>query len=137
MFGDGRENVKDKASWVADVFDESFEELAKDMNPETGLQVYPISGNQRSGNKIAFAVETGTMMVAPGVAWDPGNQSASQMFSTILSTNWNQDKNKYRITTGGNNYLVQMMTWENTGVTQNEATAIVRELQERLNQILN
>jgi len=133
MFGDGRENVKDKASWVADVFDESFIELAKDMNPETGLQVYPVSGNKRSGNEIAFAVETGTMMVAPGVVWDAGNKSASQMFNTILSTNWNQDKTKYRITTGGNKLPGSEETWENTGVTQNEATAIVRELKERLN----
>ena len=37
LFGDGRENVKDKASWSADVFDISFEELLKDNNPATGL----------------------------------------------------------------------------------------------------
>jgi hypothetical protein len=133
MIGDGRENVKDKASWVSDVFDQSFEELAKDMNPETGLQIYPISGTQRSGNKVALAAETGTMMVAPGIAWDPGNQSASQMFSTILSTNWNQDKNKFRISINGNKLPGSDEEWDNTGVTQNEATAIVRELQSRLN----
>jgi hypothetical protein len=133
ILGDGRENIKDKASWVADVFDNSFEELAKDMNPESGLQTYPISGTQRSGNKVALAAETGTTLVAPGIAWDPGNQAASQMFSTILSTNWNQDKNKFRISTNGNKLPGSDDEWENTGVTQNEATAIVRELQGRLN----
>ena len=133
ILGDGRENIKDKASWVADVFDNSFEELAKDMNPESGLQTYPISGTQRSGNKVALAAETGTTMVAPGIAWDSGNQAASQMFSTILSTNWNQDKNKFRISTNGNNLPGSDDEWENTGITQNEATAIVRELQGRLN----
>lgn len=133
IVGDGRENVKDKASWVADVFDNSFDELARDMNPETGLQVYPISGTKRSGNQVALAAETGNMMVAPGIAWDPGNQAASQMFSTILSTNWNQDKNKFRITTDGNILPGSDEAWENTGVTQNEATAIIREMQGRLN----
>lgn len=133
ILGDGRENVKDKASWVADVFDNSFEELAKDMNPESGLQTYPISGTQRSGNKVALAAETGTTLVAPGIAWDPGNQAASQMFSTILSTNWNQDNNKFRISINGNKLPGSDDERENTGVTQNEATAIVRELQGRLN----
>ena len=133
ILGDGRENVKDKASWVADVFDNSFEELARDMNPETGLQTYPISGTQRSGNQVSLAAETGNMMVAPGIAWDPGNQSASQMFSTILSTNWNQDKNKFRVTTGGNKLPGSDEEWDDTGVSQNEAIAIVREMQARLN----
>jgi hypothetical protein len=133
MLGDGRENVTDQASWVADVFDQSFEELAKDMNPETGLQLYPVSGTKRSGNKVALAAETGNMMVAPGVNWDPGNQAASQMFSTILSTNWNQDRNKFRITTEGNILPGSEEAWENTGVTQNEALAIIREMQGRLN----
>jgi hypothetical protein len=133
IFGDGRENVKDKASWVADVFDKSFEDLAKDMNPETGLQIYPVSGTKRSGNKVALAAETGTMMVAPGIAWDPGNQAASQMFTTVLSTNWNQDKNKFRITTSGNKLPGSDDAREKTDITQNEATAIVRELYERLN----
>jgi hypothetical protein len=133
ILGDGREDVKDKASWVADVFDNSFEELAKDMNPETGLQTYAAKGTKRSGNQVSFAAETGNMMVAPGIAWDPGNQSASQMFSTILSTNWNQDKNKFRVTTGGNKLPGSDEEWDDTGVSQNEAIAIVREMQARLN----
>jgi hypothetical protein len=103
------------------------------MNPESGLQTYPISGTQRSGNKVALAAETGTTLVAPGIAWDPGNQAASQMFSTILSTNWNQDNNKFRISINGNKLPGSDDERENTGVTQNEATAIVRELQGRLN----
>ena len=131
MLGDGTENVKDKASWVADVFDMSFEELAKDMNPKTGLQMYAVSGTKRSGNKVAFAAETGNMMVAPGVVFDPGNQAASQMFNTILSTNWNQDIKKFRITTEGNK--LPGSDDEDMGVTQNEATAIIREMQTRLN----
>ena len=133
ILGDGRENVKDKASWVADVFDNSFEELAKDMNPKTGLQTYAVTGSNRSGNTVAFAADTGNMMVAPGVVFDPGNQAASQMFNTILSTNWNQDRNKFRITTGGNQLPGSEETWGDTGVTQNEATAIIREMQTRLN----
>jgi hypothetical protein len=131
ILGDGRENVKDEASWVADVFDMSFEELAKDMNPKTGLQMYAVNGTKRTGNKVAFAAETGNMMVAPGVLFDPGNQAASQMFNTILSTNWNQDKNKFRITTEGNKLPGSFD--EDMGVTQNEATAIIREMQTRLN----
>jgi hypothetical protein len=133
ILGDGRENVKDKASWVADVFDNSFEELAKDMNPKTGLQMYAVSESNRSGNTVAFAADTGNMMVAPGVVFDPGNQAASQMFNTILSTNWNQDRNKFRITTGGNQLPGSEETWGDTGITQNEATAIIREMQTRIN----
>ena len=133
ILGDGRENVQDKASWVADVFDNSFEELASDMNPETGLQVYPNSATKRSGDKISLATETGNMMVAPGVVWDTGNQAASQMFTTILGTNWGQDKYKYRVTTNGNILPGSDEAWDDKGITETEAQAIVRELQTRLN----
>jgi len=129
----GREVVRDEASWVKDVFDNSFEELAMDMNPETGLQTYPNNATKRSGDKVSLATETGNMMVAPGIRWDPGNQSASQMFTTIMGTNWGQDEYKYRITTNGNILPGSEEEWEDTGVSQSEAVAIVRELQMRLN----
>ena len=131
LFGDGRENVKDKASWSADVFDISFEELLKDNNPATGLTSYFTNINKQSGNKFALGTETGIMMVAPGVTMDPGNRSANQMFTTILSTNWNQNGNKYRITTEGNKLPGSID--EETGIEQTEALAIVRDIQQRLN----
>ena len=130
ILGDGREDVKEKASWIADVFDNSYEELAKDMDPKTGIQTFFENAGKRSGNSVSFATETGMMKVAPNIIHDPGNQAANQMFSTILSTNWNQDENKYRITTTGNKLPGSD---KDTGITQNEAIAIVREMQSRIN----
>ena len=133
--GSGRENVRDQASWVSDVFDQSFDELTK-LDPEKGgLNSYfpEVARKSGEGNEYGLAAETGNMMVAPGVFWDPGNTSARQMFNSILSTNWNQDRNQYRVTTNGNILPGSDEEWENTGITQNEATAIVRELQAQLN----
>jgi len=131
----GREDVEAGASWVADVFDNSFDELTNLPPEKGGLQSYFPSTVQKrgSGNEYGLATETGMMKVAPGVQWDPGNQSASSMFTTILATNWNQDRNKYRITTGGNILPGSEEEWENTGVNKNEALAIVAELQAQLN----
>jgi hypothetical protein len=131
----GRETVEGGASWVSDVFDQSFEELTK-MDPDKGgLTPYFPESTRKSGtgNQYGLAAETGNMMVAPGIYWDPGNESARQMFNAILATNWNNDRNKYRITTNGNILPGSDEEWENTGITQNEATAIVKELQAQLN----
>ena len=132
LMGDGRETVKDQASWISDVFDQSFIELTT-LDPEKG-GLKPFFANtvrSGSGNEYGLASEIGVMKVAPGVYWDPGNQSASTMFNSVLSTMWNQDINKYRITTEGN-ILPEDLEAE-TGISQNEALAIVRELQGRLN----
>jgi hypothetical protein len=135
MLGSGRETVKDKASWVSDVFDQSFDELTKLDPDKGGLKTYFPNATRKSGtgNEYGLAAETGNIMVAPGVYWDPGNESARQMFNSILATNWNNDRNKYRITTGGNVLPGSDEEWEDTGISQNEATAIVRELQAQLN----
>jgi hypothetical protein len=131
----GRENVEAGASWVADVFDQSFDELTNLPSDKGGLQAYFPSTVQKrgEGNEYGLATETGMMKVAPGVQWDPGNQSASAMFTTILGTNWNQDRNKFRITTGGNILPGSDEEWDNTGIDKNEALAIVAELQAQLN----
>ena len=131
----GRENVEAGASWVADVFDNSFDELTKLPADKGGLQAYFPSVVKKSGagNEYGLATETGMMKVAPGVQWDPGNQSASSMFTTILGTNWNQDKTKFRITTGGDILPGSDEEWENTGIDKSEALAIVAELQAQLN----
>jgi hypothetical protein len=55
------------------------------------------------------------------------------MFTTILGTNWNNDKFKYRITTGNNILPGSDDSWEDTGVSQDEALAMVRDLKIRLN----
>jgi len=130
--GDGRENVEAQASWIADVFDNSFEEVTK-MDPDKGgLEAYfPNVVRSGSGNEYGLATETGVMKVAPGVNWDPGNQSASSMFTTILGTLWSQDKEKYRITTEGNIKPEDMDA--ETGIAENEALAIVAEMQAQLN----
>jgi hypothetical protein len=132
MMGDGRENVKDQASWVGDVFDQSFEELTKLDPAKGGLQPYFANVTRSgTGNQYGLAAETGVMKVAPGINWDPGNQAASSMFNTILGTLWSQDNQQYRITTEGN---IRPEDPESaTGIEQNEALAIVRELQGRLN----
>lgn len=132
IFGDGREDVHEEASWISDVFDNSFEELTK-LKPENGgLQPYFANAvSSGTGNQYGLASETGVMKVAPGINWDPGNQAASDMFNTILGTLWTQDIEKYRITTEGNIKPADLKA--DTGVTQNEALAIVRELQTRLN----
>lgn len=133
LIGDGRENVDSKASWIADVFDYSYNELAKEKDPKKGLATYVVNGVNRSGNQVTLATETGNMKVAPGVISDPGNVAASQMFTTILGTNWNNDKFKYRITTGNNILPGSDDAWEDTGVSQDEALAMVRDLKIRLN----
>lgn len=134
IVGDGRENIEGQASWISDVFDNSFNELTNLDPDKGGLQAYfPSIVKRGADNKYGLAAETGVMKVAPGVQWDPGNQSASSMFQTILGTIWNQDKSKYRITTGGNILPGSDEEWENTGINQNEALAIVAELQAQLN----
>jgi hypothetical protein len=135
MVGDGRENVEAGASWVADVFDNSFDELTNLPPDQGGLQAYfpSIVKKGGKGNEYGLAAETGMMKVAPGVQWDPGNQSASSMFTTILATNWNQDQSKYRITTNGNILPGSDEEWANTGIDKSEALAVVTELQAQLN----
>jgi hypothetical protein len=133
ILGDGRENVAEGASWVKDVFDQSFDELTN-MDPKNGGLIPYFASARKVGpdNEYGLATDTTNIKVAPGVYWDPGNQSASGMFKTILGTLWNQNNKEYRITTGGN-ILPSEDGWENTGIAQNEALAIVRELQGRLN----
>jgi hypothetical protein len=132
LMGDGRETVEDQASWISDVFDNSFEELTKLDPDKGGLQPYFANVTKSgTGNQYGLAAETGVMKVAPGINWDPGNQAASNMFTTILGTLWNQDENKYRITTQGN--ILPDDPKGDTGIGENEALAIVRELQGRLN----
>jgi hypothetical protein len=128
---DGEESDYETASWVKDVFDNSYEELAKDTNPETGLQTYFSDAMPRSGNRVAFATEQNNIKVAPGVAWDPGNMAASQFFQQVLATNFNQDETKYRITAFGNDKPEDYKA--DTGITNSEALAIVSEMQARLN----
>lgn len=131
-FGDGRENVEEEASWVSDVFDNSFEELTKLKPQDGGLQPYFANAvASGTGNQYGLAAETGVMKVAPGISWDPGNQAASSMFNTILGTLWSQNNKEYRITTEGN--IRPEDPEADTGIAQNEALAIVRELQGRLN----
>ena len=135
MVGDGRENVEAGASWVGDVFDNSFDELTNLPPEKGGLQAYfpAVVKKGGKGNEYGLAAETGMMKVAPGVQWDPGNQSASSMFTTILGTNWNQDQTKYRITTNGNVLPGSDEEWENAGIDKREALAVVTELQAQLN----
>jgi hypothetical protein len=135
MVGDGRENVEAGASWVGDVFDNSFDELTNLPPEKGGLQAYfpAVVKKGGKGNEYGLAAETGMMKVAPGIQWDPGNQSASSMFTTILGTNWNQDQTKYRITTNGNVLPGSDEEWENAGIDKREALAVVTELQAQLN----
>jgi hypothetical protein len=135
MVGSGREDVEAGASWVADVFDNSFDELTNLPPDKGGLQAYfpAVVKKGGKGNEYGLAAETGMMKVAPGVQWDPGNQSASSMFTTILGTNWNQDQTKYRITTNGNILPGSDEEWEQTGIDKREALAVVAELQAQLN----
>jgi hypothetical protein len=132
ILGDGRENVEGSASWVSDVFDQSFDELTN-IDPDKGglIPFFPNIKKTGTDNQYGLAVETTNIKVAPGVQWDPGNQAASGMFTTILGTLWNQDANQYRITLDGNKLPAN--TDDPTGIDQNEALAIVRELQGRLN----
>jgi hypothetical protein len=53
------------------------------------------------------------------------------MFRTILSTNWNQNIEQFRITTQGN--ILPEDLKGDSGIEQTEALAIVRELQSQLN----
>ena len=133
MLGDGREDVEETASWVKDVFDQSFDELTN-LDPEKGgLSSYIPGTSAKKGTDNVYGLksETGMMQVAPGVHWDPGNQSAAGMFTTILGTLWNQDNSKYRITTLGNQ---KPSDYEDpTGIDQSEALAIVAELKNKLN----
>jgi len=131
--GDGREDSYETASWVRDVFDQSFDELTN-MDPDNGgLSSYIPGTSAKKGKDNVYGLksETGMMQVAPGIHWDPGNQSASGMFTTILGTLWNQDNTKYRITTEGN--LKPADPDANPGIDQSEALAIVAELKNRLN----
>jgi len=133
VFGDGREDVHETASWVRDVFDQSFDELTN-MDPEKGgLYSYIPGTSQKKGKDNIYGLksETGMMQVAPGIYWDPGNQSASSMFNTVLSTIWNRDNSQYRITTEGN--IKPKNPEDPTGIEQSEALAIVAELKNQLN----
>lgn len=133
MFGDGREDVYETASWVKDVFDQSFDELTN-MDPDKGgLHSYIPGTSQKRGRDNIYGLksETTVMQVAPGIYWDPGNQSASSMFSTILATTWSQDPSKYRITLDGNKKPADYE--EPTGIDQTEALAIIAELKNKLN----
>jgi hypothetical protein len=133
IFGDGREDVHETASWVRDVFDKSFDELTN-MDPEKGgLYSYIPGTSSKKGKDNIYGLksETGMMQVAPGVNWDPGNQSASSMFNTVLSTIWNRDNSQYRITTKGNQKPAN--SDDPTGIEQSEALAIVAELKNQLN----
>jgi len=133
IFRGDTETVEDKASWVSDVFDQSFEELTNLETDEGGLLPYFAETARKggSGNKYALASETGVMAVAPGVYWDPGNDASRNMFRTILSTNWNQNIEQFRITTQGN--ILPEDLKGDSGIEQTEALAIVRELQSQLN----
>ena len=133
VFGDGRENVHETASWVRDVFDQSFDELTN-MDPEKGgLYSYIPGTSQKKGKDNIYGLksETGMMQVAPGVNWDPGNQSAMSMFNTVLATIWNRDNSQYRITTEGN--IKPANDDDPTGIEQSEALAIIAELKNQLN----
>jgi len=133
VFGDGREDVHETASWVRDVFDQSFDELTN-MDPEKGgLYSYIPGTSQKKGKDNIYGLksETGMMQVAPGVNWDPGNQSAMSMFNTVLATIWNRDNSQYRITTEGN--IKPANDDDPTGIEQSEALAIIAELKNQLN----
>lgn len=133
VFGDGREDVHETASWVRDVFDQSFDELTN-MDPDKGGLLSYIPGTaQKKGKDNVYGLksETGMMQVAPGIYWDPGNQSAMNMFNTILGTIWNRDNSQYRITTEGNQKPVDYD--DPTGIEQSEALAIIAELKNQLN----
>jgi hypothetical protein len=132
IIGDGRETVEGSASWVSDVFDQSFDELTN-LDPDKGGLTSYFPNVKKSGddNQYGLATETTNIKVAPGVNWDPGNQSASGMFTTILGTLWDQDKAQYRITLDGNQLPADVDA--PTGIDKSEALAIVRELQGRLN----
>jgi hypothetical protein len=133
MFGDGREDAYETASWVKDVFDQSFDELTNVDPDKGGLHSYIPGTSQKRGKDNVYGLksETSVMQVAPGVYWDPGNQSASSMFSTILATTWSQDPSKYRITLDGNKKPADYET--PTGIDQAEALAIIAELKNKLN----
>ena len=131
-FGDGRETVKDQASWISDVFDNSFEEVTKMDSDKGGLSAYfPNIVKSGTGNQYGIASETGMVKVAPGTNWDPGNQAAASMFTTILATLWSQDKSKYRITTEGN--IKPADPDDPTGISESEALAIAAEMKLQLN----
>jgi len=131
-FGDGRETVKDQASWISDVFDNSFEEITKMDSDKGGLTAYfPNIVKSGTGNQYGIASETGVVKVAPGVNWDPGNQAAASMFTTILGTLWGQDNRKYRITLDGN--IKPDNLDADTGISQSEALAIAAEMKVQLN----
>jgi hypothetical protein len=128
----GRETVEGGASWVSDVFDQSFDELTNLDPDKGGLTAYfPNVKKTGSDNQYGLATESTNIKVAPGVNWDPGNQSASNMFTTILGTIWDQDKSQYRVTLEGNQLPEDLDAV--TGIDKSEALAIVRELQGRLN----
>jgi hypothetical protein len=132
IFGDGRETVKDQASWISDVFDNSFEEVTKMDSDKGGLSAYfPNIVKSGTGNQYGIASETGMVKVAPGTNWDPGNQAAASMFTTILATLWSQDKSKYRITTEGN--IKPADPDDPTGISESEALAIAAEMKLQLN----
>ena len=132
IFGDGRENVSDPASWIADVFDQSFEDLNKRKPTDGGL--VPFFVNARSsgtGNEYGIASEQSIMKVAPGVPWSFANQATQSMLNTLLATQWNNDLEKYRITTEGN--ILPENLKADTGITTTEALAIARVMQGKLN----
>lgn len=143
LFEGERSDTKERASWVKDFYDLSYEELLTKPNSEGQLKSFfadKISSKMdaSTADKFGLATETSVLQVAPSVFPDPGNIAARSMFDIILSTNWNQDEKKYRITTQGN--ILPEDFQADDGITNDQALSIIRELKSRMllkNQDLN
>ena len=127
-----REDVKERASWVKDVFDISFEELTALPSSDGGLETYGTTVLGGSKNQYGIASEIAYMKVMPRYRNDPGNKAAEEFFKIVNGIKWGQDDKRFRITTGGN-ILPSEDEKDQTGVSQEEALKMVEYMRSNMN----
>jgi hypothetical protein len=126
-----REDVKERASWVSDVFDVSFEDLTGLPADKGGLETYGITV---FGGKDQYGIgsEIAYMKAMPRYRNDPGNKAAEEMFKIINGIKWGQDDNRFRITVGGNVLPSEDQKGE-TGISEAEALKIIEYMRSNMN----
>jgi len=94
-----RKNVA--SSWINDILDKSYLELASEKNPDKALQSFIEEAGTRSGDMISLSSKTQMVKVDADYAGDFGYQAAAQAIQDALALPMGDDT-KFKFTFGNN-----------------------------------
>ena len=94
-----RKNIA--SSWINDILDKSYLELASEKNPDKALQSFIEEAGPRSGDMISLSSKTQMVKVDADYAGDFGYQAAAQAIQDALALPMGDDT-KFKFTFGNN-----------------------------------